>query len=134
MVVSNKNLIFVENLTIMAKHELTEKQIAALQKLGVMPSRFYKTHIPINNNNVFFNGRTNWKKLGIAIAVDVYTSVEGIKRKRYCFDCVRNNLSDNYTESNIRQLDKFVTHYLNILLNPCPSATILSKMMTTNMN
>lgn len=134
MVLQNISLIFVGKITNMAKHELTEKQIAALQKLGVMPSRFYKTHIPINNNNVFFNGRTNWKKLGIAIAVDVYTSVEGIKRKRYCFDCVRNNLSDNYTESNIRQLDKFVTHYLNILLNPCPSVTILSKMMTTNMD
>lgn len=56
----------------MAKHELTEKQIAALQKLGVMPSRFYKTHIPINNNNVFFNGRTNWKKQGIAISAGDY--------------------------------------------------------------
>lgn len=70
----------------MAKHELTEKQIAALQKLGVVPSKFYKTHIPVNNDNVFFHGFTNWKKLGIAIAVDVYTSGEGIKRKRYCFD------------------------------------------------
>lgn len=121
MVLQNISLIFVGKITNMAKHELTEKQIAALQKLGVMPSKFYKTHIPINNNNVFFNGCTNWKKLGIAIAVDVYTSTEGVKRKRFCFDCVRNNLSDNYAESNIRQLDEFVTHYLNILLNPCPS-------------
>lgn len=103
----------------MAKHELTEKQIAALQKLGITPSEFYRRHIPVNNDNVSFHGFINWRKLGIAIAVDIYTSEEGIKRKRYCFDCVRNNLSHNNTESHIRQLNEFVTHYLDILLNPC---------------
>ena len=114
--------------------KLTEKQISALQKLEVASSKFYRVHIPINNNNVFFHGFTNWKKLGIAIAVDVYTSGEGIKRKRYCFDCVRNNLSANYTESNIRQLDEIVTRHLNTLISPCSPATTLSKRMITNID
>ena len=134
MVLQNIFITFVGKFSNMAKHELTEKQISALQKLGVVPSKFYKTHIPVNNDNVFFHGFTNWKKLGIAIAVDVYTSGEGIKRKRYCFDCVRNNLGTHYSESDIRKLDEIVTQHLNALINPCLPATTLSKMMTTSMD
>lgn len=132
--ITNIFITFVENLLIMIKHELTEKQIAALQKLGITPSKFYRRHIPVSNDNIFFHGFINWKKLGIAIAVDVYTSGEGIKRKRYCLDCVRNNLSTHYTESDVRQLDEIVTRYLNTLISPCSPVTTLSKMITTSMD
>lgn len=59
----------------MTKHELTEKQIAALQKLGVDNFNFYKTHIPVKVSNVYFcNHGKAFDRLSKAIAVDVYTS------------------------------------------------------------
>ena len=90
LVVSNKSPTFVEKFTIMAKHELTEKQIAALQKLGVDGFNFYKTHIPVKVSNVYFcNHGKAFDRLSKAIAVDVYTSPIGKNRFRECYDCIR---------------------------------------------
>lgn len=103
----------------MAKHELTEKQIAALQKLGVMPSKFYKTHIPINSSNIYIAETSETlNRLSQAIAVDVYTSGIGRERLRSCYDCLRElnkhgKLGD--VEPYLRQLDERVQYYLGVL-------------------
>lgn len=103
----------------MAKHELTEKQIAALQKLGVMPSKFYKTHIPISSSNIYIAETSEaLKRLSQAIAVDVYTSGIGRERLRSCYDSLRElnkhgKLGD--VEPYLRQLNERVQYYLGIL-------------------
>lgn len=103
----------------MAKHELTEKQIAALQKLGVMPSKFYKTHIPINSSNIYIAETSETlNRLSQAIAVDVYTSGNGKERLRSCYDSLRElnkhgKLGD--VEPYLRQLNERVQYYLGIL-------------------
>lgn len=119
MVLQNISLTFVGKFTNMAKHELTEKQIAALQKLGVMPSKFYKTHIPINSSNIYIAETSEaLKRLSQAIAVDVYTSGIGRERLRSCYDCLRElnkhgKLGD--VEPYLRQLDERVQYYLGVL-------------------
>lgn len=119
MVLQNISLTFVGKITNMAKHELTEKQIAALQKLGVMPSKFYKTHIPINSSNIYIAETSEaLKRLSQAIAVDVYTSGIGRERLRSCYDCLRElnkhgKLGD--VEPYLRQLDERVQYYLGVL-------------------
>lgn len=119
MVVSNKSPTFVEKFTIMAKHELTEKQIAALQKLGVTNFGFYRTHIPISMNNIYFNtyGKA-FDKLSKAIAVDVYTSSIGKNRFRECYDYFkklnkRGKLGK--TEVFLCQLNERAQYYFGIL-------------------
>lgn len=103
----------------MTKHELTEKQIAALQKLGVMPSKFYKTHMPINSSNIYIAETSETlNRLSQAIAVDVYTSGNGKERLRSCYDSLRElnkhgKLGD--VEPYLRQLDERVQYYLGIL-------------------
>lgn len=103
----------------MAKHKLTEKQIAALQKLGAIPSRFYKTHIPINSSNIYIAETSDTlNRLGQAIAVDVYISGNGKERLRSCYDCLRElnkhgKLGD--VEPYLRQLNEKVQYYLGIL-------------------
>lgn len=103
----------------MAKHELTEKQIAALQKLGVMPSKFYKTHIPINSSNIYIAETSETlNRLGQAIAVDVYTSGNGKERLRSCYNSLRElnkhgKLGD--VEPYLRQLNERVKYHLGIL-------------------
>ena len=119
MVLQNISLTFVGKFTNMAKHELTEKQIAALQKLGVMPSKFYKTHIPINSSNIYIAETSETlNRLSQAIAVDVYTSGIGRERLRSCYDCLRElnkhgKLGD--VEPYLRQLDERVQYYLGVL-------------------
>ena len=119
MVLQNISLTFVGKITNMAKHELTEKQIAALQKLGVMPSKFYKTHIPINSSNIYIAETSETlNRLSQAIAVDVYTSGIGRDRLRSCYDCLRElnkhgKLGD--VEPYLRQLDERVQYYLGVL-------------------
>lgn len=119
MVLQNISLTFVGKFTNMAKHELTEKQIAALQKLGVMPSKFYKTHIPINSSNIYIAETSETlNRLGQAIAVDVYTSGNGKERLRSCYNSLRElnkhgKLGD--VEPYLRQLNERVQYYLGIL-------------------
>lgn len=119
MVLQNISLTFVGKFTNMAKHELTEKQIAALQKLGVMPSKFYKTHIPINSSNIYIAETSETlNRLSQAIAVDVYTSGNGKERLRSCYDSLRElnkhgKLGD--VEPYLRQLNERVQYYLGIL-------------------
>lgn len=119
LVVSNKSPTFVEKFTIMAKHELTEKQIAALQKLGVDGFNFYKTHIPVKVSNVYFcNHGKAFDRLSKAIAVDVYTSPIGKNRFRECYDCIRQlnkrgKLGN--TEVFLRLLDERIQYYFSIL-------------------
>lgn len=132
MVLQNISLTFVGKFTNMAKHELTEKQIAALQKLGVMPSKFYKTHIPINSSNIYIAETSEaLKRLSQAIAVDVYTSGIGRERLRSCYDCLRElnkhgKLGD--VEPYLRQLNERVQYYLGILcgtIKPAESRHII---------
>ena len=119
MVLQNISLTFVGKFTNMAKHELTEKQIAALQKLGVTPSKFYKTHIPINSSNIYIAETSETlNRLSQAIAVDVYTSGNGKERLRSCYDSLRElnkhgKLGD--VEPYLRQLNERVQYYLGIL-------------------
>lgn len=119
MVLQNISLTFVGKFTNMAKHELTKKQIAALQKLGVMPSKFYKTHMPINSSNIYIAETSETlNRLSQAIAVDVYTSGNGKERLRSCYDCLRElnkhgKLGD--VEPYLRQLDERVQYYLGVL-------------------
>lgn len=119
MVLQNISLTFVGKFTNMAKHELTEKQIAALQKLGVMPSKFYKTHIPINSSNIYIAETSETlNRLSQAIDVDVYTSGNGKERLRSCYDSLRElnkhgKLGD--VEPYLRQLNERVQYYLGIL-------------------
>lgn len=119
MSITNIFITFVEKFTNMAKHELTEKQIAALQKLGVMPSRFYKTHIPINSSNIYIAETSEaLNSLSQAIAVDVYTSGNGKERLRSCYDSLRElnkhgKLGD--VEPYLRLLNEKVQYYLGIL-------------------
>ena len=103
----------------MAKHELTEKQIAALQKLGITNFSFYRTHIPISMNNICFNtyGKA-FDRLSKAIAVDVYTSPIGKNRFRECYDCFkklnkRGKLGN--TEVFLRLLDEKAQYYFGVL-------------------
>ena len=111
----------------MAKHELTEKQIAALQKLGVANFGFYRAHIPISMNNIYFNtyGKA-FDRLSKAIAVDVYTSPIGKNRFRECYDCFkklnkRGKLGN--TEVFLRLLDERAQYYFGILCGTIKSAT-----------
>lgn len=103
----------------MVKHELTEKQIAALQKLGITPSTFYKIHIPIKSDNIYIAETSkSLNRLSQAIAVDVYTSGIGKERLRSCYDYLRElnkhgKLGD--VEPYIRQLNEKVQYYLGIL-------------------
>lgn len=119
LVVSNKSPTFVEKFTIMAKHELTEKQIAALQKLEADGFNFYKTHIPVKVSNVYFcNHGKAFDRLSKAIAVDVYTSPIGKNRFRECYDCIRQlnkrgKLGN--TEVFLRLLDERIQYYFSIL-------------------
>ncbi len=115
---------FAEKLTIMANHELTEAQIAALEKLGEKPTEFYQKHIPVSFGNIHVASTSkSLKQLSIAIVVDVYTSGAGRARLRSCYDCIRQmNIRGKYhqrnLESYIRQLDENVKHYLAILCHP----------------
>ncbi len=119
MVLQNVFITFVDKFSNMAKNELTEKQIAALQKLGVKFFSFYETHIPVNVSNVYFcNYGKALDRLSKAIAVDVYTSPIGKLRFRECYDCIRQlnkrgNLGN--TEVFLCLLDKRVQYYLGIL-------------------
>lgn len=103
----------------MAKHELTEKQITALQKLGVEAFSFYETHIPVKVSNVYFcNHSKAFDRLSKAIAVDVYTSSIGKLRFRKCYDCIRQlnkrgKLGN--TEVFLRLLNERVQYYFGIL-------------------
>lgn len=103
----------------MAKHELTEKQIAALQKLGTDGFNFYKTHIPVKVSNVYFcNHGKAFDRLSKAIAVDVYTSPIGKNRFRECYDCIRQlnkrgKLGN--TEVFLRLLDEKAQYYFGVL-------------------
>lgn len=103
----------------MIKHELTEKQIAALQKLGVDGFNFYETHIPVKVSNVYLcNHGKAFDRLSKAIAVDVYTSPIGKLRFRECYDCIRqlNKCGKlGNTEVFLRQLDERVQYYFGIL-------------------
>lgn len=119
MVLQNIFITFVGKFSNMAKHELTEKQIAALQKLGVANFGFYRAHIPISMNNIYFNtyGKA-FDRLSKAIAVDVYTSPIGKNRFRECYDCFkklnkRGKLGN--TEVFLRQLDERTQYYFGIL-------------------
>lgn len=119
MVLQNISLTFVGKITNMAKHELTEKQIAALQKLGVMPYKFYKTHIPINSSNIYIAETSETlNRLSQAIAVDVYTFGNGKERLRSCYDSLR-ELNKHGKLGNVepylRQLDERVQYYLGVL-------------------
>lgn len=103
----------------MSKHELTEKQIAALQKLGVDNFNFYKTHIPVKVSNVYFcNHGKAFDRLSKAIAVDVYTSPTGRLRFRECYDYFkkinkRGKLGN--TEAFLRLLNERVQYYFAVL-------------------
>ena len=103
----------------MTKHELTEKQIAALQKLEVEVFSFYQAHIPVKVSNVYFcNHGKAFDRLSKAIAVDVYTSPIGKLRFSECYDCVRHlnkrgKLGN--TEVFLRQLNEKVQYYFGIL-------------------
>lgn len=113
----------------MAKHELTEKQIAALQKLGVEVFNFYKTHIPVKVSNVYFcNHGKAFDRLSKAIAVDVYTSSTGRLRFRECYDCIRQlnkrgKLGN--TEVFLRLLDERTQYYFGILCGTIKSTDII---------
>ena len=103
----------------MTKHELTDKQIAALQKLGVTNFGFYRAHIPISINNIYFNtyGKA-FDRLSKAIAVDVYTSPIGKSRFRECYDYFkkmnkRSKLGN--TEVYLRLLNERVQYYFAVL-------------------
>lgn len=127
MVLQNIFITFVGNFSNMAKHELTEKQIAALQKLGVANFGFYRAHIPISMNNIYFNtyGKA-FDRLSKAIAVDVYTSPIGKNRFRECYDCFkklnkRGKLGN--TEVFLRLLDERAQYYFGILCGTIKSAT-----------
>lgn len=113
----------------MAKHELTEKQIAALQKLGITNFSFYRTHIPISMNNICFNtyGKT-FDRLSKAIAVDVYTSPIGKNRFRECYDCFkklnkRGKLGN--TEVLLRLLDEKAQYYFGVLCGTTKSTATI---------
>lgn len=113
----------------MAKHELTEKQIAALQKLGITNFSFYRTHIPISMNNICFNtyGKT-FDRLSKAIAVDVYTSPIGKNRFRECYDCFkklnkRGKLGN--TEVFLRLLDEKAQYYFGVLCGTIKSTATI---------
>ena len=116
----------------MAKHELTDKQVAALQKLGVTNFGFYRAHIPISMNNICFNtyGKA-FDRLSKAIAVDVYTSLIGKNRFRECYDCFkklnkRGKLGN--TEVFLRLLNERVQYYFAILCGTAKlTATIQSE-------
>lgn len=113
----------------MAKHELTDKQVAALQKLGVANFGFYRAHIPIGMNNICFNtyGKA-FDRLSKAIAVDVYTSPIGKNRFRECYDCIRQlnkrgKLGN--TEVFLRLLDERAQYYFGILCGTIKSTDIV---------
>ena len=119
MVLQNIFITFVGKFSNMAKHELTEKQMTALQKLGVDGFSFYKTHVPVKVSNVYFcNHGKAFDRLSKAIAVDVYTSPIGKLRFRECYDCIRQlnkrgKLGN--TEVFLRQLDERTQYYFGIL-------------------
>lgn len=124
MILQNIFATFVEKLTIMANHKLTETQITALEKLGENPTEYYQKHIPVTFGNIHAASTPkSLKQLSVAIAVDVYTSGTGRARLRSCYDCIRQmNIREKYRQGNlesyIRQLDEIVKHYLAILCNP----------------
>ena len=119
MVLQNIFITFVGKFSNMAKHELTEKQMTALQKLGVDGFNFYKTHIPVKVSNVYFcNHGKAFDRLSKAIAVDVYTSPIGKLRFRECYDCIRQlnkrgKLGN--TEVFLRLLDEKAQYYFGVL-------------------
>lgn len=106
----------------MTQHELTAAQIAALQKLGEEPNKFYQVHFPVSTTNIYVaqTGKS-LRRLSIAIAIDVYTSGIGRARMRDCYDCLRQlnkrGLLCENLEAYIRQLNEKVEHYLAILCN-----------------
>lgn len=127
MVLQNIFITFVGKFSNMAKHELTEKQIAALQKLGVANFGFYRAHIPISMNNIYFNtyGKA-FDRLSKAIAVDVYTSPIGKNRFRECYDCFKKLNKHGKlgnTEVFLRLLDERAQYYFGILCGTIKSAT-----------
>lgn len=127
MSITNIFVTFVEKSTTMAKYELTDKQIVALQRLNLKESEFRKIHIPVKTSNVYFcnPGRT-FERLSKTIAVDVYTSTIGRGRLRECYDCIRQlnrrgKLGN--TDTFLRLLNERVQYYLGILcgtINPTP--------------
>lgn len=103
----------------MAKHELTQAEIAALNKLKAYPLSYFKRHLPTKSSNIYIAETSDGlKRLSQAIAVDVYTSETGRKRLRVCYDCLRElnkhgKLGD--VEPYLRQLNERVQYYLGIL-------------------
>ncbi len=121
LVASSKKCYLCRKFLIMTKHELTDKQIAALRKLGVKGLSFYKRHIPVSAYNIYITQSTKLlNQLSIAIATDVYTSEFGRARIRTCYDYLRKPnkwaMSEN-VEVYIRQLNERVQYYLAILLD-----------------
>lgn len=119
MVLQNIFITFVEKSSNMAKHELTQTEIAALNKLKASPLSYFKRHLPTKSNNIYIAKTSEaLKRLSQAIAVDVYTSGIGRERLRSCYDCLRElnkhgKLGD--VEPYLRQLDERVQYYLGIL-------------------
>lgn len=119
MVLQNIFITFVEKSSNMAKHELTQAEIAALNKLKASPLSYFKRHLPTKSSNIYITETSEaLKRLSQAIAVDVYTSGIGRERLRSCYDCLRElnkhgKLGD--VEPYLRQLDERVQYYLGIL-------------------
>lgn len=121
MVLHSIFITFVEKFLIMTLHELTQAEIAALNKLGVSSFSYFQKHLPIKSGNIYI-AETNesLKRLSQAIAVDVYTSGIGRARIRYCYDCfrqlnIRGKFYSGNLETYIRNLDENVKRYLAIL-------------------
>lgn len=150
MVLQNIFITFVGKFTTMTKHELTDKQIVALQKLGVTDIGFYCAHIPISVNNIYFNtyGKA-FDRLCKAIAVDVYTSPIGKNRFRECYDYFkkmnkRGKLGN--TEVYLRLLNERVQYHFAVLCGtaklpttiqaepPVPHQTPKAKQTATKCN
>ena len=136
MVLQNIFITFVEKITIMAK--LTEKQITALQKLGVEALGFYETHIPIKTSKVYISTHGKaFDRLSKAIAVDVYTSSIGKLRFRECYDCIRQlNKRGKLGNTDIflRQLDERVQYYFGILCGTIKPTTAIHATASTAPN
>lgn len=117
--ITNIFITFVENLTIMKLHKLTQAEIAALNKLKAYPLSYFKRHLPTKSSNIYIAETSEaLKRLSQAIAVDVYTSGIGRERLRSCYDCLRElnkhgKLGD--VEPYLRQLDERVQYYLGVL-------------------
>ena len=109
----------LENSRIWQNMNLQKSKLQLFKSWGVTPSKFYKTHIPINSSNIYIAETSETlNRLSQAIAVDVYTSGNGKERLRSCYDSLRElnkhgKLGD--VEPYLRQLNERVQYYLGIL-------------------